>query len=244
MDDPLSGSDSEPPGIYPQTVRLPVLEPPVAAPAEEPALPSPSAAGDSRGRPRGDPSTASRATRFVISPRSEQFRRRLYPKVVRGEWNDWRWQLRLRIRDVDGLRRCVRLSWTRRRRSCVSAGTCPSASRPTTPRCCDPDDPYDPLRQTMIPITGEFIATARRGGRSAGRGQPHARARAGAPLSGPGAVPGDELLRHVLPLLHAGPHGRADRRVPLQHRPVPAGPRLHRRRIRRFATCCSPAAIR
>jgi len=159
MDEQLSGSDSEPPGTYPQTVRLPVLEPPVGTPAEGQALESPSAAADSRGRRNGDPTTAPRATRFVLSPRSEQFRRRLYPKVVRSEWNDWRWQLRLRIRDVAGLRRCVRLSLDEEEAVLRLGGHLPVGITPYYAALLAPDDPYDPLRKMMIPTTGEFIAT-------------------------------------------------------------------------------------
>ena len=48
--------------------------------------------------------SAARA-RFVVSPVSNEFRRRYFPGVKTAEWNDWRWQNRNRIRSLEQLER-------------------------------------------------------------------------------------------------------------------------------------------
>ena len=42
--------------------------------------------------------------------RTQQFRERFYPQASHQEWNDWRWQLRHRIKDLDHLARFIQLS--------------------------------------------------------------------------------------------------------------------------------------
>jgi lysine 2,3-aminomutase len=103
--------------------------------------------------------SATRVARFVISPRSEQFRRHTFAKVTRSEWNDWRWQLRLRIRNVAGLRRIVRLSVDEEEAVLRLGDHLPVGITPYYAALLNPDDPYDPLRKTMIPTTGEFVHT-------------------------------------------------------------------------------------
>jgi lysine 2,3-aminomutase len=157
MDDQQAGSDSEPPGTYPQAVRLPVLEPPPAASAEESAPKSPPTSTALRSRRNHDTPSVPRPPRFVISPRCEQFRRRFFPKVLRSDWNDWRWQLRSRVRDVAGLRRLVRLSVDEQAAVDRAGDHLPVGITPYFASLLNPDDPYDPLRKTMIPTTGEFM---------------------------------------------------------------------------------------
>ena len=51
-----------------------------------------------------------RHQRFKTSPRASAFRDRFFPDATAADWNDWRWQLRNRIRDLDGLVRVLRVS--------------------------------------------------------------------------------------------------------------------------------------
>ena len=39
-----------------------------------------------------------RLERFPVGPQTRIFRKRYFPEVELAEWNDWRWQLRRRIR--------------------------------------------------------------------------------------------------------------------------------------------------
>ncbi len=159
MDEQLAGSDSEPPGTYPQPVSLPVLEPPAVSSVDGQALQSPYDRSVRPTQRNGLAATSPRTSRFVISPRSEWFRRRIFPKTTRSEWNDWRWQLRYRIRNVEGLQRIVRLSVDEEQAVLRLGGQLPVGITPYFAALLDPDDPYAPLRKTVIPTTGEFIST-------------------------------------------------------------------------------------
>ena len=158
MDEQIAGSDSEPPGIYPQTVALPVLEPPATS-LDGPVLEPSTSHGALKPRRNGGVAPALRASRHVISPRSDAFRRRQFPRVTRSEWNDWRWQLRLRIRDHQNLARMMRLSVDEEQAVLRLGGHLPVGITPYYASLLNPDDPYDALRKTMIPITGEFVHT-------------------------------------------------------------------------------------
>jgi lysine 2,3-aminomutase len=79
--------------------------------------------------------------------------------VTRSEWNDWRWQLRLRIRDHKNLARIIRLSVDEEQAVLRLGGHLPVGITPYYASLLNPDDPYDGLRRTMIPITGEFVHT-------------------------------------------------------------------------------------
>src|SRR5215469_3272096 len=50
------------------------------------------------------------ALRFPVSPETRSFYRRFYPGTSTIEWNDWRWQMRTRIRTLAELERIFRLS--------------------------------------------------------------------------------------------------------------------------------------
>jgi lysine 2,3-aminomutase len=91
------------------------------------------------------------------SARSKAFRRRYFPEATQGEWNDWKWQLRHRIRDQKGLERIVRLSEDEREAVVRLGGHLPVGLTPYYAWLLDPRDADDPIRRTMIPVTGEFV---------------------------------------------------------------------------------------
>ncbi len=99
----------------------------------------------------------SRSVRCVVSARSEQFRRTYYPDSSRAEWNDWRWQLKNRLRDLRRVSRVVRLSFDETSAIEKLGGHLPVGITPYYASLIDPDDPNDPLRLTMIPTTAEFV---------------------------------------------------------------------------------------
>src|SRR6266446_8163525 len=49
------------------------------------------------------------ATPLVISPQAQLFRKRFFPTASTDDWNDWRWQLRHRIKNLDTLASIIRL---------------------------------------------------------------------------------------------------------------------------------------
>ncbi len=100
---------------------------------------------------------AKRHVSFDIGPPAQAFRKRFFPDTTIAEWNDWQWQLRNRIRDLTRLSRILRLSEDERRALTHPAGARPVVITPYYAALLDPDDPAQPLRRTVVPVTGEFI---------------------------------------------------------------------------------------
>jgi lysine 2,3-aminomutase len=96
-------------------------------------------------------------THFTISPPSGKFRKRFFPHASTSEWNDWRWQLRNRIRSLAGLERVFELSEDEREAVAQLGGHLPVGITPYYASLIDRDDPRDPLRLTMIPVRDELI---------------------------------------------------------------------------------------
>jgi lysine 2,3-aminomutase len=94
---------------------------------------------------------------FPQSERSRAFRRRFFPDVTAAEWNDWRWQLRHRIRDLRGLARILRLSADEESAVARHAGPLPVGVTPYYASLLSETDPGQPLRRTHIPVNGEYL---------------------------------------------------------------------------------------
>ena len=62
---------------------------------------------------------------FVAGPASLAFRKRFFPQASRLDWNDWHWQVRRRIRDIESLSRIVNLSENERSALSLHDGTLP-----------------------------------------------------------------------------------------------------------------------
>jgi len=95
-------------------------------------------------------------TSFVQSARTRAFRARFYPEVSDADWNDWKWQLRCRIRNLDGLARIFTLSETERAAVLELGDRLPVGITPYYASLIDTEDAQDPLRITMVPTLGEF----------------------------------------------------------------------------------------
>jgi hypothetical protein len=92
--------------------------------------------------------------RAPVSERSRQFLRRYYPGVSVHDWNDWKWQVRNRIRRSEELEKVTpdeRDAVVRR------TGNLPIAITPYYLSLLSPDDPLQPLRRTHVPVGDEFI---------------------------------------------------------------------------------------
>lgn len=159
MDEQSMGSDSEPDGQPRSSISLRVIDP-GAALSESPTLP------DSRHSGRRPAGTVGRRGRqlalalgHVSSRRSKAFRRRHFALATAAEWNDWRWQLRHRIRDLKTIERIVRLSGEEREALQRLGGHLPIGVTPYYASLLDADNPLDPIRKMMVPTTGEFIHT-------------------------------------------------------------------------------------
>jgi lysine 2,3-aminomutase len=94
---------------------------------------------------------------FKISSRSRAFRRRFFPEASDQEWNDWRWQLRNRIKDLKTLEQVVHLSEDERDAILRHKGALPVGINPYYASLLAPDNPLQPLRLTVIPVSGEYV---------------------------------------------------------------------------------------
>ena len=107
-------------------------------------------------RPQADPHSCDD---FVIGPTSHALRERAFPDATDAEWNDWKWQLRHRIKDVDGLERVLNLTDDERATVERLGGHLPVGITPYYAGILDPNDPLQGLRKTMVPLSDEFMTT-------------------------------------------------------------------------------------
>lgn len=113
-------------------------------------------------RPRLAPGAARRtssppAPRFPISPAVKAFMKRFYPGVAAAEWNDWRWQLRHRIKDLRELARIIRLSEAEAEAIARHKGSLPVGITPYYAHLIGESDPDEPIRRTHVPVPGEYL---------------------------------------------------------------------------------------
>ena len=203
-------------------------EPPSLAQAELPLSESPLPIF--RDLNHGAPVQLARAARarFVVSPASNEFRKRHFPGVKTAEWNDWRWQNRNRIRSLEQLERMITVTDDERAAILRHEGPLPIGVTPYYMSLIDPADPSQGLRRTTIPTLAEFDRTPGEeddplgeDGHSPVPGLVHR-------YPGPRAAARHEFLLGLLPLLHASAARRRERRARAaqgRHRP---GHRVHR----------------
>ena len=97
--------------------------------------------------------------RFRCSPRTAAFRKRFFPEASPTEWNDWRWQLRARIRDIEGLSRILKPSEDERLAMTHAGHQLPVAITPYFASLLDRNNPFQPIRRTVLPTTGEHLSS-------------------------------------------------------------------------------------
>jgi lysine 2,3-aminomutase len=95
----------------------------------------------------------------AATPSERGFRRRFDPSATARDWNDWRWQLRNRVRDAQTLSRMMDLS-VRERRALAAPETwrMPLAITPYLLSLLVQEAPDGPLRRTMLPDVREARA--------------------------------------------------------------------------------------
>lgn len=80
----------------------------------------------------------------------------LWKDVEEDEWNDWRWQLRNRIMDLDTLKKVINLTPIEEEGVKSSLGKLRMAITPYWITLIDKDDPDDPIRKQAIPTIKEL----------------------------------------------------------------------------------------
>jgi lysine 2,3-aminomutase len=94
---------------------------------------------------------------FPIGGQSRAFYRRFYPGTGPAEWNDWRWQLRSRIRSLEDLERVFRLSEDEHAAASRHQGALPVGITPYYASLMGLADPAEPLRRTHIMVGDEYV---------------------------------------------------------------------------------------
>jgi len=97
------------------------------------------------------------ALRFPVGSETRAFYRRFYPHTSTIEWNDWRWQMRARIRTLDELTRIFCLSDDERRAVERHQGSLPVGITPYYASLMGLDDPREPLRRTHVMTRDEYV---------------------------------------------------------------------------------------
>ena len=97
--------------------------------------------------------------RFRSSRRALFFRRRFFPDATVADWNDWRWQVRHRIRNMDNLSRILQLSQDEWTKDTCPAKQLPIAITPYYASLLDRDNPQQPLRRTVVPVSAEYVCS-------------------------------------------------------------------------------------
>ncbi|HWL95325.1 MAG TPA: KamA family radical SAM protein [Phycisphaerae bacterium] len=160
MTDQLAGSDTEPPSSSGRTLSLQVLDPAdnTLTPTLDPPLSRRRREKDDLLRPRPVPKRPRRSD-FVISERSAAFRAEFFPDATEADWNDWRWQLRMRVRDLKTLSRMIRPTLDETEALKRLGGHLPVGITPYYTALIDRSDENDPTRKQMIPVTAEFVTS-------------------------------------------------------------------------------------
>jgi lysine 2,3-aminomutase len=134
-------------------------DPSVDAPPVLPVPPKAEGAGGSPAVDDDDGARGSEVPSLRIGERSREFRARAFPQATDREWNDWRWQMRNRIRDLAGLERVLRLSDDERDALRRHTGPLPVGVNPYYAALLDPDDPRQALRRTVVAVGDEYVVT-------------------------------------------------------------------------------------
>jgi len=106
---------------------------------------------------RASAKPAVKINRFPASENSREFLKKFYPGTSINEWNDWKWQVRNRIRRLEVLEKMIDLTDDERASVEKRTGNLPIAITPYYTSLLSKTDPHQPLRKTHIPVGGEFI---------------------------------------------------------------------------------------
>jgi lysine 2,3-aminomutase len=79
-----------------------------------------------------------------------------FPSVGSTDWSDWEWQMSNRLTNLGALSSVLHLSEDERTAIQSNKGSLRVCITPYYASLLDPDDPMQPLRRTVVPVTNEF----------------------------------------------------------------------------------------
>lgn len=95
----------------------------------------------------------------IISEKIKLFKEVYYPNASDEEWNDWRWQLRNRIKNLNELQRVIHVTEDEREALLKHDGPLPVGSTPYYAALLSATNADDPLRRTVVMTTDEYRYT-------------------------------------------------------------------------------------
>jgi lysine 2,3-aminomutase len=95
--------------------------------------------------------------RFPLSLHSREFKKRFYPDASIAEWNDWKWQVRHRIKNLKELARIIHLSEDEKTAIEKHTGALPVGITPYYASLLSERNAEQGLRRTHIPVNGEYL---------------------------------------------------------------------------------------
>jgi lysine 2,3-aminomutase len=98
-----------------------------------------------------------RTNPFPVSPTARAFYKQYFHGSTSTQWNDWRWQLRERVRSLADLERMFVLSADERSAVARHTGSLPVGITPYYATRMSRDDAAEPLRRTHIPVGDEYL---------------------------------------------------------------------------------------
>ena len=100
------------------------------------------------------------AINFINSNRnneSDHFRNEFFPNATNDDWNDWHWQLKNRITNIEQLERIINLSEDERAALSCPVNALPLSITPYYASLLDKNNPKQALRKTVVPVINETI---------------------------------------------------------------------------------------
>ena len=89
--------------------------------------------------------------------KTKAFRKIFYPGISNQDWNDWRWQLKNRIKNLFQLERFFSLSENELKTLSLRRSLLPLSITPYYASLLDGADPLQPLRRTVVPDIAEHF---------------------------------------------------------------------------------------
>jgi lysine 2,3-aminomutase len=91
-----------------------------------------------------------------MSSLCREFRSVFFPEVTDLQWSDWRWQIQNRIRDLETVRRMIRLTTEEEKALELAGKILPMGVTPHYMALVSPTDPDQAIRRSVIPTVYEM----------------------------------------------------------------------------------------
>ena len=145
---------------HPLNVRLPLFKQEIEPDSSDDPPPHSPQPAEPPGQAEEFPAFFLKKSLPACGPLTRAFRRKHYPAVSDRDWNDWHWQMRNRIRSLEQFERMLVLTEPERHAMKQGGSMLPVGITPYYFSLLDPDDPYQGLRRTVVPVQAEFLRTA------------------------------------------------------------------------------------